>query len=116
MRLVLSTHQVTLTDAILEHLRSRIEKIEHFNSRVLSASVTLERDHQRFPDKKFSCALRLSLPGRHLFARDRERDLYTAIDMVTKKIEQQIRERHSRFKARKHKIATRLKMALRAIG
>lgn len=36
--------------------------------------------------------------------------------MVTKKIEQQIRERHSRFKARKHKIATRLKMALRAIG
>jgi ribosomal subunit interface protein len=38
-----------------------------------------------------------------LFAEDAETDLYAAIDLVAKKIEQQIRKRHNKFKARKHK-------------
>ena len=36
--------------------------------------------------------------------RGRESDLYAAIDRVTKKIEQQIRKRHNKRKARKHKV------------
>jgi ribosome-associated translation inhibitor RaiA len=44
-----------------------------------------------------------------LFAEDRESDLYAAIDLVEKKIEQQIRTRQSKNKARKHKVAARSK-------
>jgi ribosomal subunit interface protein len=44
-----------------------------------------------------------------LFAEDRESDLYLAIDRVAKKIEQQIRKRHSKRKAAKHKVAARSK-------
>jgi ribosomal subunit interface protein len=45
-----------------------------------------------------------------LFAEDHEKDLYAAIDRVTKKIEQQIHKRHSKRKATKHKIAARTKL------
>jgi ribosomal subunit interface protein len=53
--------------------------------------------------------MRLTVRGPDLFARDVEADLYAAIDAVAKKIEQQIRKRHSKYKARKHKVGARTK-------
>ena len=65
--------------------------------------MTLEHDKTKAPERQFRCSMRLSLPGPDLFAEDVESDLYTAIDLVAKKIEQQIRKRHNKYKARKHK-------------
>ena len=53
-------------------------------------------------DREFKCSIRLNMPGPDLYAEDSETDLYAAIDLVSKKIEQQIRKRHSKYKARKH--------------
>jgi ribosomal subunit interface protein len=53
--------------------------------------------------------MRLAVPGPDLFAEDTEGDLYSAIDLVTKKIEQQIRKRQNKYKARKHTDASRTK-------
>ena len=75
----------------------------------LDARVTLEHDNTRSPDKQFKCSMRLGVRGPDLFAEDTERDLYAAIDVVTKKIEQQIRKRHGKTKARKHTEASRIK-------
>ncbi|MHB8523424.1 MAG: ribosome hibernation-promoting factor, HPF/YfiA family [Limisphaerales bacterium] len=107
MKLVLSTHNVTLTKAIEDHIRDRIEKLDHLDPLAIDARVTLEHDHRRLPERQFGCSIRLALPGPDLFAADSERDLYAAIDLVTKKIEQQIRKRHSKFKARNHTEAAR---------
>ena len=109
MNLILSTHNVTLTKAIEEHIISRINKLEHLNRYAINSRVTLERDQTKAPERQFSCSMRLSLPGPDLFAEDVESDLYTAIDLVAKKIEQQIRKRHNKYKARKHKVAARSK-------
>jgi putative sigma-54 modulation protein len=109
MKLILSTHNVTLTDAIEKHVISKIDKLDRLNSRVLHARVTLEHDHMRVPERQFSCSLLLSVRGPDLFAEDCESDLYTAIDLVMKKVEQQIRKRQSKYKARKHKVAARTK-------
>jgi ribosomal subunit interface protein len=43
--------------------------------------------------------------GPDLYAEDWEADLYAAIDLVVKKIEQQIRKRHGKSKARRHTVA-----------
>lgn len=102
MKLILSTHNVTLTKAIEDHIVSRIEKLEHLDRFAINARVTLDHDHTKVPERAFSCSMRLTVPGPDLFAEDAESDLYAAIDMVTKKIEQQIRKRHNKFKARKH--------------
>src|SRR5215470_2313638 len=109
MNLILSTHNLTLTRAIEDHIISRITKLEHLDRFAINARVTLERDQTKAPERQFCCSIRLSVPGPDLFAEDVENDLYAAIDLVAKKIEQQIRKRHSKYKARKHKQASRTK-------
>jgi putative sigma-54 modulation protein len=109
MKLILSTHNVTLTKAIEDHVLAKLDKLDHFDKWTVDARVTLEHDHTRAPERQFSCSMRLGVRGPDLFAEDREQDLYTAIDIVSKKIEQQIRKRHNKLKARKHKVAARTK-------
>jgi len=109
MKLILSTHNLTLTKAIEDHILSKLDKLEHLNQRVVDARVTLEHDHTRVPERQFACSIRLSVRGPDFFAQDAESDLYAAIDLVAKKIEQQIRKRQNKHKARKHKAAARSK-------
>jgi putative sigma-54 modulation protein len=110
MNMILSTHNVTLTKAIEEHIISRVEKLEHLDKFATSARVTIEHDAAKAPERQFSCSLRLSLPGPDLFAEDVQSDLYAAIDLVAKKVEQQLRKRHNKSKARKHKTPARTKL------
>ena len=109
MKLILSTHNVTLTKAIEDHVLAKLDKLDHIDQRIVDARVTLEHDHTRVPEKQFSCSIRLAVRGPDLFARDVENDLYAAIDVVAKKIEQQIRKRHNKVKAKKHKVGARTK-------
>ncbi len=109
MKLILSTHNVTLTKAIEDHVIARLDKLDHMDQRIVDARVTLEHDHTNVAEKQFSCSIRLGVRGPDLFAKDIESDLYAAIDAVTKKIEQQIRKRHSKHKAKKHKVGARTK-------
>ena len=109
MKLILIPHNVTLTNAIEDHVVARLDKLDHLDQRIMAARVTLEHDHTRVPERQFSCSMRLDVRGPDLYAKDIESDLYAAIDAVTKKIEQQIRTRHSRRKARKTKVGARTK-------
>src|SRR5947207_299319 len=109
MNLILSTHNVTLTKAIEDHLLSRIKKLEHLDRFAINARVTLEHDKTLAAERRFSCSIRLNRRGPDLFAEDVESDLYAAIELVVKKIEQQIRKRHSKRLARKHTQAARTK-------
>ena len=102
MKLILSTHNITLTKAIEDHIIVRIEKLAHLDRFAIDARVTLEHNHKKVPERAFICSMRLTVPGPDLFAEDAESDLYAAIDLVTKKIEQQIRKRQNKYKARKH--------------
>lgn len=116
MKLILSTHNVTLTKTLEDRVVKKLEQLDHFDKRAVDARVTLEHDHKRVPEKQFTCSMRLAMRGPDLFAEARETDLYAAIDVVAKKIEQQLRKRHSKIKARKHKDATKLKNAKRDAG
>ena len=109
MKFILSTHNVTLTKAIEDHILVRIEKLEHFDRWAVDARVTLEHDHTKATDRQFKCSLRLGVRGPDLYAEDHDADLYAAIDKVAKKIEQQIRKRHNKLKNRKHTEAARIK-------
>ena len=102
MKFILTTHNVTLTKAIEDHVLVRIEKLEHFDRWAVDARVNLEHDNTKTPERQFKCAIRLGVRGPDLYAEEHDGDLYTAIDKVTKKIEQQIRKRHNKTKARKH--------------
>jgi putative sigma-54 modulation protein len=102
MRFILTTHNVTLTKAIEDHILVRIEKLEHLDRWAIDARVTLEHDNTKAIERQFKCSIRLGVRGPDLYADDADGDLYAAIDKVTKKIEQQIRKRQSKSKSRKH--------------
>jgi putative sigma-54 modulation protein len=116
MKLILSSHNVTLTRAIEDHVLAKLDKLEHFDQRVISARITLEHDTVKVTDKRFKCAVRLDVPGPDLYAEDWEIDLYAAIDLVMKKVEQQIRKRHNKFKARNHSEASQGKRRRQEAG
>lgn len=116
MKLILSTHNITLTKAIEDHVVAKLEKLDHFDKRAVDARVTLEHDHTRAPERQFSCSIRLSVRGPDLFAVDRESDLYAAIDLVAKKIERQIRKRNKKTLDRWHKQAARTKERIKQRG
>ena len=115
MKLVLSTHKVTLTDSLKDHVHKYVERIEHQDAHVMAVFVNLERDHKGIPKKKFKCTMKVTLSGQTLIARDSEADLYAAIDIVTKKVQAQLRKRHSKFKALNHKVAASAKRSTRAM-
>jgi len=102
MKFILTTHNVTLTKAIEDHILDKIDKLEHLDRWAIDARVTLEHDHTKTPEKQFNCSVRLGIRGPDLFAESTEDDLYKAIDIVFKKIEQQIRKRQGKRKAQKH--------------
>jgi len=116
MKLILSTHNVTLTKALEDRVVKKLEQLEHLDGRTTDARVVLEHDHKRSPEKQFSCSMQLAMRGPDLFAEARESDLYAAINVVEKKLEQQLRKRHNKIKARKHKDAAKLKQVKRSIG
>jgi putative sigma-54 modulation protein len=109
MKLILTSHNITLTDAIETHIVSRIQQLSHFDPRAIDARVVIEHDHMKVPERQFKCSMRVTEPGPDLYAEDAETDLYAAIDLVAKKIEQQMRKRHGKFKARNHSEAARVK-------
>jgi putative sigma-54 modulation protein len=94
----------------------KLDRVEHLDQRIIDARVTLEHDHKRVADKQFTCSIRLSVRGPDLFAEDREEDLYAAIDLVSKKIEQLIRKRHNKVKSRHHSEASKTKRKLKEDG
>jgi putative sigma-54 modulation protein len=114
MKLILSTHNLTLTRAIEDHVVAKLQKLDHLDPDAVDARVTLEHDHTRAPEKQFSCSIRLSVRGPDLFAEDRCNDLYAAVDRVTKKIQQQLRKRHQKKLERWHKQAAREKERAKA--
>jgi putative sigma-54 modulation protein len=109
MKLILTAHNLKVTDGIEQHLIDKIEKLDHFDSRALDARVILEHDTDKPTERRFKCSVRLAVPGPDLYAVDYEEDLYSAIDLVVKKIEQQIRKRQNKYKARKHKLGAKSK-------
>ena len=46
MKLILSTHNVTLTKAIEDHVLDKLDKLERYDHRAIDARVTLENDQQ----------------------------------------------------------------------
>ena len=114
MKLIIQLHNVTLTQAIENYIMKRLDKLEHLDRWTIDARVTLEHDKTRAPETQFACSIRLGVRGPDLFAKDVESDLYAAIDAATKKIEQQIRKRHGKFKVIKHKDAAKVKALRRS--
>ena len=76
MKFILTTHNVTLTKAIEDHVLIRIDKLEHLDRWAIDARVSLEHDNTKAPERLFKCSIRLGVRGPDLYAEDYDGDLY----------------------------------------
>lgn len=109
MKLILSTHNVPRTEAIEAHIQSKLGKLEHLDHQAVDVRVYLEHDHTRVPDKQYKCAVRLAVPGPDLFAEQWGGELFAAIDLAFKKLQEQVRRRREKLTVERQNQSARLK-------
>src|SRR4051794_25147369 len=63
MKLILSTHSVTVAMAIEDHILPRLDQLAHLDRFALDARVILEHDTSKATDRQFKCSIRLRMPG-----------------------------------------------------
>ena len=78
MKLVLSTHNITLTDGLKEHVRLCIEKLDHQETHALKAFVNLSVT-TKGAEKSVHLYHEAGFAGAKSVARDAESDLYAPI-------------------------------------
>lgn len=87
MNLNISGHHVDLTDALHGYVRTKLQRVERHFDHVIDAEVVLEVEKLRH---KAEATLHLS--GTTLHAEAVEADMYAAIDVMTDRLDRQIRK------------------------
>lgn len=91
-------NKVTVTDAIKEYVQTKLGKLDKYfeNPEELTANVVIRVDG-------INQIVEVTIPAKKMILRGEERnkDLYAAIDLVSEKIERQIRKNKTRLKKEK---------------
>ncbi len=85
MQINISGHHVDLTQSIKEHVQSKLGRLEHHNDRITSTQVTLSVDKLM---QKAEATVHAN--GKNFFAEAESDVLYTAIDLLTDKLDRQL--------------------------
>jgi putative sigma-54 modulation protein len=110
MQIHISPRDIKLTGAIHTYVAQKIEGLEHFGLGIIGAHVALWHDDQRAVKHAFVVKVHLALPGPDIHAEDHGHELYHAINLVTDRLEEQLRHRKSKLvkgnreKSRKAKV------------
>ncbi len=102
---------VTPSEAVEEHVREEVERLERFHGRITGCEVTLESPsrHHRNGAQKYRVRIELTIPGGTLVvARDRARnaaqsDLYLAVGLAFREAKRQLQDHV-------HELQTRVKL------
>ena len=111
MQINISGHHLEITDALRDYVEEKFDRLERHFDRIIAVQVILQVEKLK---QKAEAALHVA--GREVVANAEHGDMYAAIDLVTKKVQAQLRKRHSKFKARNHKQAAQLKSDLQAVA
>ena len=92
MNLHLSGHHLEITEAMRNHITSKIDRINRHFDHVIDVNITLSIDKL---EQKAEANVHLS--GKDIFVESRHEDMYAAIDNLLDKLDRQIlkhKEKH----------------------
>lgn len=102
MEFIIRGQKTEITDAIKAYVEKRIGKLEkYFSNKEITANVLIK---VRGIDQ--TVEVTIQVPGITLRGEQTHKDLYAAIDLVSEKIERQIRKNKTRIKNRNTKATT----------
>lgn len=85
----------TLDDAIKKYVTKKIGKLDRFLPRharkTISAEVVLKQVN-RDNGNKYECDVQLTVPGKSLHAKDSTMNMFAAVDIVERKLSEQLRK------------------------
>ena len=91
----ITTHHLSLTEALRRFARQKITPLARFANDTLAAEIVLRRHGGAAT--RFSASARLALPGRDLHGRAVDSNLYVAIGKLVTKLGRGLRKRKTRL-------------------
>lgn len=85
MQVTISGHHVEVTDAIRNHIESKLERLSHHNDLITTINVTVSVEKQAQ-----KAEAKIHVNGKDIFADAEADDLYAAIDAMTDKLDRQL--------------------------
>jgi len=96
MNLSVAARQLEMTDAIRAHIEHSVESLKKFNLDIISTRVVVAAD-ERNGKKGFTVDLNLNLPQKTaVVIKQKDKDLYAAIDMATDRAMKVLRRYHDK--------------------
>ena len=96
MQINISGHHVEVTDALKEYVSGKLEKLEHHSADIISAKAILSIEKTR---QKAEASIHVK--GADLFANAEHEDMYTAIDLLSDKLDRQVIKHKEKTQAHK---------------
>ncbi|XXQ68741.1 ribosome hibernation-promoting factor, HPF/YfiA family [Neisseriaceae bacterium B1] len=96
MNLKITGIHIDVTDALREHINTKLERINRHSDNVISATVTLSVEKV-----EHKAAAQIHLAGKDLHVEAVEKDMYAAIDVLADKIDRAIlqhKEKHNQVR------------------
>lgn len=97
MQIHISPRDIKLTSAIHSYVADKINHLENYSLDLIGAHVAIWHDNAKGNKHSFVVKVHLAVPGPDIHAEDRGHDLYQAIDIVSAKLETQLRHRKSKL-------------------
>ena len=97
MQIDITGHQLDVTNSMRDYLNSKFERIKRHFDQVINVHAILSVEKL---NHKAEATMRIN--GKTLFAESTEEDLYAAIDLLTDKLDKQVR-RHKDKITNKHR-------------
>ncbi len=106
MNISITFRHLDSSEAIKDHTRAKVSKLQKLLRQPMRAKVTLSVDK-----RKHVAEVQISSGGEHLDAKEATSDLYASIDKVIEKLERQIRASKGVAEAKKKRSGETLRVA-----
>jgi putative sigma-54 modulation protein len=97
MQINISGHHIEITPALREYAESKIKRLEHHFDQITRADVTLTVEKSRH---KAECNIHVSGSDLHASAENENENMYSAIDMLSDKLDRQLLKHKEKLVAR----------------
>jgi putative sigma-54 modulation protein len=116
MQIHISPRHIKLTAAIHSYVAEKIGHLEHFAENIVGAHVAICHDDTRAAKHAYVVKVHLAMPGPDLHAEDHGHNLYRAIDLVTERLEEQLRHRKSKLTKGRREASRKAKAKRQTVG
>jgi len=96
MNIIIESPHFTVNSLLEEYVTKKVSKLSHYNERILKAEVLLKLDTSDTEDNKI-CEIKVTAPGKNMFAECKCSTFEDAISDVTRSLEKQLKKQKAKF-------------------